>query len=116
MKDLDERMTPEDIEKIEDAIAEFSSAWMHMVDVHNNMKGDCNEIISTDDKNTTWTVGSIDDVYHGAFQKWVKSCKNNIEAYKEHLGNKSEKIIRITRSKMKCDIITSVKFYATLFS
>ena len=93
----DDRITPDDIDNVEDAIAQFSSAWRHMVDVHNNMKGDCNEIISMDDKNTTWTVGSIDDVYHGAFQKWVEGCKKNIDAYRKHLGGKSEKIIRITR-------------------
>ena len=44
--EFDSKMTSEDIDNIEEAIAEFTNAWQNLIDFCNDMSGDCNEIIS----------------------------------------------------------------------
>ena len=115
-KEFDKNMTEEDLDNLEEAIAQFTSAWQNMINVCMDTKGNCNEIISelTAQEHKeggvhadirrfvpkmSWQItGSLDDVFHDGFQVWLKACKQNILSYREHLANKkSTKLIRITR-------------------
>ena len=101
--EFDSKMTSQDIDNIEEAIAEFTSAWQNLTNVCNDMSGDCNEIISerlgSKSLKISWMrMGSLDDIFHDEYQKWLKVCKENILSYREYLDNKkSTKVIRITR-------------------
>ena len=100
--EFDSKMTSQDIDNIEEAIAEFTNAWQNLIDFCNDMSGDCNEIISerlgSKSPKISWQKeGSLDDIFHDEYQTWLKVCKENILSYREHLAKKSTKVIRITR-------------------
>ena len=100
--EFDSKMTSQDIDNIEEAIAEFTNAWQNLTDFCNDMSGDCNEIISerlgSKSPKISWQKeGSLDDIFHDEYQTWLKVCKENILSYREHLAKKSTKVIRITR-------------------
>lgn len=91
---MDTRITPEDIDNIEDAIANFAESFRTLVNVCDDMNGDCNEIISQgrpwrlmpiekQDIPTRWCVGSLDDVFHIEFNAWLKMCYLQIKHYRE---------------------------------
>lgn len=114
-KEFDKNMTREDLDNLEEAIAEFTIAWQNMINVCMDTKGNCNAIISeltmqehrdalTSGKGQrfvpkiSWqTTGSLDDIFHDEYQTWLKVCKENILSYREHLAKKSTKLIKITR-------------------
>ena len=101
--EFDSKMTSQDIDNIEEAIAEFTIAWQNLIDFCNDMSGDCNEIISerlgSKSPKISWQKeGSLDDIFHDEYQTWLKACKENILSYREYLDSKkSTKVIRITR-------------------
>jgi len=100
--EFDSKMTSKDIDNIEEAIKEFTTAWENLKDVCNDMSGDCNEIISEtlglkNPKMSWQTQGSLDDVYYEGLQKWGNACRENIQTYRDHLAKKSTKLIKITR-------------------
>ena len=101
--EFDKNMTKEDLDNLEEAIIEFTTAWGNLKDVCNDMSGDCNEIItellgSKSPKISWQKEGSLDDIFQDEYQTWLKVCKENILSYREYLDSKkSTKVIRITR-------------------
>ena len=108
--EFDKNMTKEDVSNLEESIHEFTRSWQKLMNTCMDMNGNCNEIISeqSDEEGgfegrkwvpkMSWqTTGSLDDVFHDGFQKWLKSCNANILAYRDHLAKKKTKLIRITR-------------------
>ena len=101
--EFDSKMTSQDIDNIEEAIAEFTIAWQNLTNVCSDMSGDCNEIItellgSKSPKISWQKEGSLDDIFQDEYQTWLKVCKENILSYREYLDSKkSTKVIRITR-------------------
>ena len=101
--EFDKNITNDDLDNVEEAIHEFTRSWQNLMNVSMDMNGNCNEIISEEGEQRvipqmSWqTTGSLDDVFHDGFQKWLKSCNANILAYRDHLAKKKTKLIRITR-------------------
>ena len=95
--EYDQNMTREDLDNLEEAIAEFTSAWQNMINVCNDTSGNCNEIISETlglkSPMMSWqTTGSLDDVFHDGFQVWLKACNQNILSYRDHHMDSSNAI------------------------
>ena len=92
-KQIDQNITKQDLELMEDALSQLENAWHNLMNTNIRMSGDCNEII----ENKYPFCSSFDDVYHNDIRDWLKSCRKNIQKYRDHLDTKTTKLIRITR-------------------
>ena len=78
-KQIDQNITKQDLEYMEDALSQLEIAWHNLMNTNCRMSGDCNEII----ENKYPFCSSFDDFYHNDIKEWLKSCRKNIQKYRK---------------------------------